>query len=220
MIRRFSAAILLAATATAHGQDAISELKQRADAGDVKAMHQIAAAYYAGAGVDQNYKEAVRWLEKLAASGDKDERSYGRTTLGLMYLKGEGVEQDFNRAFAYFGRAAIENDAAAQYNLGNMYFQGKGTPRDYAKAAEWYQKASRFGHVQAQHDLGMLYYQGVGVPKDLPHAYMWVQIAALQGDERSERTLKLVGTDMSPGQIAEAKELARDWMNRMKKQFR
>ena len=207
--------LLLAVAAGTAAQDALNELKIRADAGDRTATRQLAETYYLGRGVEQDNKQAAFWYEKLAKQGDVR----AQTTLGLLYFRGVGLERNYELAYKWWSLAAAR-DPAAQFNLGNLFFEGKGVPVDPAKAAEWYASAARRGHVQAQHDLGMLYFQGAGIAKDLPRAYMWVQVAALQGDARAEQSLKRIAADMTPAQIAEAKGLADDWMNRLKKQLR
>ncbi|MGH8617528.1 MAG: tetratricopeptide repeat protein [Burkholderiales bacterium] len=215
MKRYLLCALLLAIAAGAPAQDAINELKVRADAGDRTATRQLAEAYYIGRGVEQDNKQAAFWYEKLAKQGDVR----AQTTLGLLYFRGVGLERNYELAYKWWSLAAAR-DPAAQFNLGNLFFEGKGVPVDPAKAAEWYAAAARKGHVQAQHDLGMLYYQGAGVTRDVPRAYMWVQVAALQGDERAELSLKRIAADMTPAQIAEAKGLANEWISRLKKQLR
>lgn len=215
MKRLLLAALLCLLIGAAPAQDAIGELKVRADAGDRTATRQLAEAYYTGRGVEQDNKQAAFWYEKLAKQGDVR----AQTTLGLLYFRGVGLERNYSLAYKWWSLAAVR-DPAAQFNLGNLFLEGKGVPPDLAKAAEWYTAAARKGHVQAQHNLGMLYFEGAGVAKDLPRAYMWVQVAALQGDERAEQALARIATGMTPAQISEAKGLADDWMARLKKQLR
>ena len=50
----------------------------------------------------QNYAEAVRWYRKAAAQGN----AYAQYYLGLCYQKGQGVEIDVPRAYAWFQLAA------------------------------------------------------------------------------------------------------------------
>ena len=48
----------------------IEELKQKAEAGDGKAQCQLADMYLRGDGVEQNVKEANRWIEMNLFSND------------------------------------------------------------------------------------------------------------------------------------------------------
>ena len=69
------------------------------------------------------------------------------------------------------------------------------------------------------HALGILYYKGAGVPKDLVASHMWFDLAAAGGDKLqppiSARDAivyrDMAATQMSRGQIAEAKKRAREW---------
>ena len=45
--------------------------------------------------------------------------------LGVMYLNGNGVEQNYDKAVEYFKKAASNNYSISQYNLGVMYLNGK-----------------------------------------------------------------------------------------------
>ena len=59
-----------------------------------------------------------------------------QNTLGLMYLTGDGVEKDFDKAFVWFDKASQQNDPQAQMALGYMYLKGKGVQRNLTKAKE------------------------------------------------------------------------------------
>ena len=46
----------------------------------------------------------------------------GQSGLGLMYMYGRGVEQDYTKAFKYFSQAADQGWVDGQLQLGIMYF--------------------------------------------------------------------------------------------------
>src|SRR2546428_550692 len=77
--------------------------------------------------------------------------------LGLMYLDGQGIPQDFTQAAQWFRKVAEQGAAAAQFNLGGMYEHGVGVPQDSAQAIQWYRKAAEQGYAQAQFNLGVMY---------------------------------------------------------------
>ena len=91
-------------------------------------------------------------------------------------------------------------------------------PQDYAQARQWYEKAAAQGHALAQNNLAELYYAGLGVPQDYVRAYLWVSLAAvhMKGDERkqAEENRDDVARRMTPEQIAEAKRLTQQCMER------
>ena len=78
--------------------------------------------------------------EELARQGDV----HAQWRLGQMYYNGEGVRQDYAKAFEWYQKAAAHENsgvAYAQYNLGVMYYNGEGVRQDYAQAKEWVGKA-------------------------------------------------------------------------------
>lgn len=88
----------------------------------------------------------------------------------------------------------------------------------FAKAAKWFRKAAQAGNVTAQDSLGVMHANGEGVQRDYVLAYMWFGIA--MENVSSSDTLwrsRLVefmaetAVHMTPTQIAEAEERARNW---------
>lgn len=192
----------------------VGDLKIRSEAGDKSATRQLAEMYYVGrGGVEQDFKEAARWYEKLAKQGD----ARAQTSLGLMYARGYGVPKNIEAARRWWSFAASQNDPGAQFNLGLLYSRGEGVDQDLAQAAQWYNRAAIRGHVNAQHNLGMLYHEGKGVERDPVRAFYWVKVAALQGDDVALDSLKVIGKDMSADQIHQAEEQAAEWMKKYKK---
>jgi hypothetical protein len=72
----------------------------------------------------------VKWFRRAAASG----QALAQSNLGVCYLEGKGVAQDYAVAVQWFRQAADHGDAAAQSNLAACYVDGHGVPRDYTKA--------------------------------------------------------------------------------------
>ena len=73
--------------------------------------------------------------------------------LGVCYYNGQGVTQDYKKAFEFYQRAADNGDADAMFNVGNCYYFGRGVTQDYNKAIEFYQRAADKGHVGAMKQL-------------------------------------------------------------------
>lgn len=65
--------------------------------------------------------------------------------VGLCYLEGDGIEQDFEKAFLYLSKASSLNSAFSSYNLAEMYKNGRGIPKDKQMALKSYQKAMNLG---------------------------------------------------------------------------
>jgi len=134
----------------------------------------------------------------------------------LAYKKG-----DYETALQLFRPFADDGRADAEYTLGFMYFSGKGVAPDYAEAARWFRLAAEQGRADAQHALGHLYLNGQGVTQDNVLAYMWFDLAAAQGTQAAATLAAVtqaaatardgVARQMTPAEIAQAQQLARDW---------
>jgi TPR repeat protein len=70
--------------------------------------------------------------------------------LGLLYVEGKGVPQDYIKALFFLRSAADRNDSYAQYNLGWAYESGRGVAQDTQQAIDWYNKAVKNGNPLAR----------------------------------------------------------------------
>ena len=98
-----------------------------------------------------DYVAAVKEWRPLADSGDPA----AQFNLGLLYLDGQGVPQDFAQAATWFTRSAEQDYTKAQLNLGALYGVGKGVKRDYVIAYKWLNVCAGKGEQKciAQRDL-------------------------------------------------------------------
>lgn len=97
---------------------------------------------------------------------------------GVRYLLGRGVEQNDQKAFYYFSKAADLGDPFAQNEIAYMYASGKGTTRNYAKSLSWYKKAAGHGLASAQYNLGIMYLRGLGTAPNRELAKKWFEKSA------------------------------------------
>ena len=79
-----------------------------------------------------------------------------RYNLGVCYSNGEGIRQDYARAFELFQQAAEAGDEDAQCSLGVAYEQGEGVAQSNKLAEQWYAKAAATGHKLAKSNLHKL----------------------------------------------------------------
>jgi uncharacterized protein len=73
-----------------------------------------------------------------------------------MYLRGEGVKQDYPTALALFQEAANQGHTGAQIKLGYMLAEGRGTPRDLENGLAWIVAASIAGDNRGEEMLQSL----------------------------------------------------------------
>ena len=79
--------------------------------------------------------------------------------LGLMYLKGEGVQKDYVKAKECFDKASKYDNDSANFNLALMYQTKIGVKEDIKKAKEYFRRAVAKNHTQAAFRLALLLLQ-------------------------------------------------------------
>lgn len=131
------------------------------------------------------YASAIRCFGWSAQRGD----AYAQNELGLIYLKGVGVEKDYSKAFEMFSKAAAQGRNNAEQNLAAMYFNGWGVRQDNAKALEFLHKAADHGNDMSQADLGHAYLSGIIVKQDYTKAAEYLHPAAEKGNGNAQNDL-------------------------------
>ncbi|WP_337188492.1 hypothetical protein [Phenylobacterium sp.] len=86
---------------------------QAAEAGDVKAMHNLGVYLFRGEGGAQDLAGAAQWFRKAAAAGVVE----SQYNLGLLYQSGSGVAKDESQARYWFRLAAARGDGEARRAL-------------------------------------------------------------------------------------------------------
>lgn len=66
-----------------------------------------------------------------------------------MYYEGQGVKQDYTQAKYWWGQAAQQGVAEAQFGLATLYELEQGVRQNYATAKKWYKKACDNGDQDA-----------------------------------------------------------------------
>ena len=125
------------------------------------------------------YSQIAEQYKKAAADGDTE----AQIQLGLMFIEGLGVEQDYAKAKELFEIAAASGDAFAQGCLAEMYFEGLGVEQNYTKARKLFEIAANKGIIEAQYRLGDIYRHGLGVERDHVKAKEWYDKANAQDNQ-------------------------------------
>ena len=101
---------------------------------------------------NRDFKKAYEiWTEEAKHKNDQ-----AMTNLGLMYLKGEGVEKDFSKAKDWFLKASDYDNDSANFNLALMYQTKIGVEEDIPKAVDYFRRAVAKNHVQAAFRLALI----------------------------------------------------------------
>ena len=130
----------------------IPTLLKLAESGDALAQDWLGYRLYNGAGISQDYGQALIWFRKSAAQGN----SGSQTFLGSMYYSGQGVSQDYGQALGWFRKAVDQGNSSGEYSLGILYLNGQGVLRDTALARKFFQLAADQGFQLAKDELTRL----------------------------------------------------------------
>ncbi|KAJ9645577.1 ERAD-associated protein [Knufia peltigerae] len=177
---------------TTHIDDVLDYLDTKERQGDFTAMLGIGKHYYeAPRGYKKNFRKAHRQFMKVARAywgkdgkvSPKAPKGIDRVAakaaayLGRMFLRGEGVDQNFEKAAMWFKRAIANGDSFAQYHIGLMYRDGLGVPKDGLRAGTYLKAAAEQSLPIAQSALGVLFLdQG-----DIETASRYFELAAGAG---------------------------------------
>lgn len=132
-------------------------------------------------------KEALKWMRRLASSGN------GHALFMLAEAYGQGllgVAVDHKKAFTFYISASKQNHPTASYRAGVCYELGAGTKRDHQRAFLYYRKAAAHGDFTAMHKLALtLLYGKLGQRKDLRQGMTWLKRAAHRADQEHPEAL-------------------------------
>ena len=157
-----------------------------------------------------DYATTILRYEKAADYGHEG----AQYNLAVMYHEGDGVPRDHAQAVFWYTKAAQQGNALSQVWLGIMHREGLGTPRDYGESRYWFTRAANQGNSDAQFALGQIHFYGTGYPKNNIKAYLWFYLAGSQGDRDAGAMIPTLEQHLTPGQVAEAKRLVREWESR------
>ena len=151
--------------------------------------YRIGKCHAYGHGTEQNYEESARWFRQAVEDGNP----FAAYSLGGQYLRGQGVEQSEEKAFALYHLAANHEkqpNAFAQYQLGKMCRDGIGAEVNLEESRRWFARAyARFLAMEETVADDRLYYRlgsmnmtGTGTEVNLEKARHYFEKAAELGN--------------------------------------
>ena len=132
-----------------------------------------------------DYVTALQLLGTLADQGNAN----AERLLGIMYIKGQGVPQNYATGMRWMRVAANKGLAEAENDVALLYQRGWGVERNDAEAIKWYRRAADHGMITSQVNLADAYVIGAVVPQNLDEALKWYRIAANQGSPYAENVV-------------------------------
>ena len=140
--------------------------------GNYFTQRDIADAYEHGKGVEIDTAQANYWWKEYAKAiqtGAENGDCKAQLNLGLLYEKGEVLQQSFEKAAYWYGKSMEQGGEYATCRLAELYANGLLGKRDISKAIELYKKVG-LSIYQGFECIGELYYEGRGVERDLRKA--------------------------------------------------
>jgi uncharacterized protein len=167
-----------------------SQLKEKADEGQMIAQFALACCYAQGKGVERSLSEAIKYYQMAADQGVED----AWLPLGDIH-KAEGLEelaqQCYQGAFNYYKKSAEHNNAASQAIIGTFFENGIGTPVDLQEAVNYYRLSANQKNPRGQYLLGRCYEYGHGVEQSIENAIHYYKLSAEQDYPLAEYNLGL-----------------------------
>ena len=157
----------------------LSALKAKADQKDTGAMAELANQLMAvgknvgGTAEEQFYAKSVELAEKADAANEPE----ACWVLALAYEHGRGVQENTEKALAYYQKGTDLGNLDCQANLGVHYIEGKIVPEDKVKGFKLCLKAAEKGNGTAMRAVGACYQFGHGVQDDMKKAIHWYEKA-------------------------------------------
>jgi localization factor PodJL len=127
-------------------------------------------------------------LREAAALGDAN----AQFVIATRYLNGENVQQDYEKAAYWYGKAAVMGSAPAQYRLATLYERGRGVAKDTKAALGWYERAASLGNVKSMHNAAVLASSSELGQPDYARAFKWFSLAAAHGMKDSQFNLAVL----------------------------
>lgn len=145
-------------------RDALRALQHASAAGSAEADHRLGVAYAQGRlGLVRDDARAAQLIEKAASTGLRR----AQTNLGLLYMRGQGVQRDLVQARAWLEKGAAGGNPDALYALGRAMEDSEGQAGpDPVRAASLYRRAAEKGHALAALRYGLALADGSGVKRD------------------------------------------------------
>ncbi len=183
--------------------------------GNIEAEYKYGMALYEGNGVEQNYKEAYKYLKKSIGHHRKKEgffliSSIPKYHLGMMRYRGEGVSRDYKKAYTYFsevydhatflreqikGYSFVKYDYLSAHQIGVCLFEGNGVDEDEDAAFEKFKFAAKEGEVADSYFyLYMMFKNGIKdhLEKEEALSYYFLREGAEAGSQKCVDMLSII----------------------------
>jgi TPR repeat protein len=142
-------------------EEAVNWYRKAAEQGFAGAQNNLAVMYEKGLGVPKDDSEAAKWYQRAAEKQDAEaakwyqraaekQDAHAQHSLGIMYLDGRGIPQDFEEAFKWIRKSAEQGHHGAFRDMGEMYWKGLGVSQNDVLACMWWKLAVMHGDEESE----------------------------------------------------------------------
>jgi TPR repeat protein len=136
----------------------------------------------------------------------------GLNRIGLAYLSGDDLDQDYAKALTWINAAIDAGNASAVNTLGFMYVNGYGVARDKEKAFSYFKQAAEKSDINACLNVALCLDGGIGTEQNKKEAVPWYEKAAEIGNALAQYDLAVI---YAAGEtVPENPEAAFRWMGK------
>jgi len=172
--------------------NAIDYYEKSASAGYAKAQYKLYKILATDEYVKKDRVTALKWLKKVAESGDDKAQ---------VDLGNELGKADYVNAEKWYKKASENNNAEGQWRLGRLYESGNLGKVDYVNAEKWWKKAAENNNAEGQWRLGWLYELGCLGKEDYVNAEKWYKKAAENNNAEGQWRLGVLYASGNLGKV-------------------
>ncbi|MCM1008776.1 MAG: sel1 repeat family protein [Ruminococcus flavefaciens] len=164
-----------------NNQKSIEYFEKSAEQGNQYAKRLLAWEYISGKNLEKDIGKGISLLTECADGGD----AFSCYKLGNLYLNGEVINQDLDKAEKYL--LSAEDNEFTQYTLGKLYLQKE--KYDIEKTISYFKKSAD-KNMWSSYQLGRIYLLGAnGLEKDKEKAVEFLNLSAEQGNEYAQNII-------------------------------
>ena len=178
----------------AERDDAVKNMRELAESGDVHAQYFMGKLYLNGSLVIPDSETAMNWFHKASTSG----YAPAQYALGKLLLSDDASVHDPEAGIQWLEHAAYNGNHYASYHLGKKYLKGEVVRKDTRKAMDHIYTSARAGNPYAQYLLGKLLLQGKVIDRDKEEGIQWLTQAAEQGHSYAQCLLEWQSASTAP----------------------
>jgi hypothetical protein len=170
---------------------------------------------------DSTVKQFEQWATQFATQKTQSQKNIaiiaGAKNRNFIRQNVEVLRQQHETLYAMASKGHVFKEfvsaVVGYHEFEEQRKESRGIARDGPgfSAFQTVSSAAEQGDPESQARLGEMFLEGRGVPQDYVTAHMWFNLASASGMTKARELRDFLAARMTPAQIAEAQQLAREW---------